>query len=238
MFEDHKRPYLTVLTPVYNEEKNIKRTLDLLHQKLVTLHCSHELLVVDDGSTDQSVDIVQEMRKLNPAIRLCRHPINRGPGSGILTGIKESHGEFIIFIPADLAMNIDHLERYLEASKTADVIVGLRSDRCDYTWMRKIISWINIVIIQMLFQMSQKQFNYISMYRRSIFDHFEIESRSVFVTAEIMIKARDRGLRIVEVDIGYIPRAFGQAMGSSVRSIMHTLRDLIKFWFKWVCRTA
>lgn len=223
-------PCLTVLIPVYNEEQNLVQTIPLLTQKLEGLLCPFEILVVDDGSRDRSVAVVQRLIDHDSRIRLVRHETNRGPGSGILTGIQKSRGTFIIFIPADLAMEIDHLSRYLDAAKNADVVVGIRSDRRDYSLFRKLVSVLNIFIIQALFKMRERQFNYISMYRREIFNHFHIRSRSVFITAEIMVQARDNGFRLTEVEIGYLPRAHGKGGGSSFTSILRTVRDMAAFW--------
>lgn len=229
---DH--PFLTVLIPVYNEEKNILPTLKAISQKLTDLGTSFEALVVDDGSHDRTVDLLEEEIKQRPYLRLARHEKNRGPGSGIVTGIEHSHGKFIIFIPADLAMNIEHLERYLNASKEADVVVGLRSDRRDYSFFRKCVSQLNIFLIRSLFAMPYRQFNYISMYRTEIFRHITLSSRSVFITAEIMIKARDAGFRLTEIEVGYVPRTFGRASGASLKSILKTTRDLFYVWYSWV----
>lgn len=229
--ETREKSFLTVLIPVYNEEKNILPTLRAVSQKLIHLGIPFEVLVVDDGSHDQTVDLLEEEMKRSPYLRLVRHEKNRGPGSGIVTGIGRSNGEFIIFIPADLAMNIEHLERYLNASKEADVVVGLRSDRRDYSLFRKCVSQLNIFLIRSLFAMPYRQFNYISMYRTEIFRHITLSSRSVFITAEIMIKARDAGFRLTEIEVGYLPRIFGRASGASLKSILKTTRDLFYVWF-------
>lgn len=231
-------PYLTVLIPVYNEEKNIASTVKIISDKLVSLNCTFEILIVDDCSTDQTLNIIKKLMVSNLAIRLYQHSKNRGPGTGIVTGITNSRGQFIIFIPADLAMDIDCLSSFLEASKNADVIVGLRSDRRDYGLFRKLISITNILTIKLLFAMPYEQFNYIGMYRRTLFQQIKLESQSVFVGAEIMIKARDLGLNISQIRVTYVPRRYGKARGSSFRSIKATLQDMFKIWIKWMYQTS
>ena len=224
------RPHLTVLIPVYNEEKNVESAINKISEKLKKFGITFEILIVDDGSSDNTGKIVSNIMRSVSYVRIISHASNLGPGSGILTGIKEALGEFIIFIPADIAMDLDQLPKYINASGNADVVVGLRSDRRDYSSLRKLVSFINIMAIKILFRMKERQFNYISLYRTEIFKKINIEARSVFVTAEIMIKARDLGYRLVEIEIDYVPREYGSATGSSVKSILKTLRDMLKFW--------
>jgi hypothetical protein len=80
--------------------------------------------------------------------------------------------------------------------------------------------------------MKQRQFNYIHMYRREMLNRIDIESRGVFITAEIMIKARDLGYMLHEVDITYVPRTAGKATCGNTAVIVETVRDLFRFWWK------
>jgi glycosyltransferase involved in cell wall biosynthesis len=167
-------------------------------------------------------------------IRLLRHDTNRGPGSGILTGIANARGILITFIPADLAITLDQFPKYLEAAKHADVVVGIRSDRSDYSFLRKINSHTYIWMVKILFGMRQRQFNYVHLYRREIFKQVDIWSQGVFITAEIMIRARDCGFRIKEVEIDYVPRISGKASCGRPAVIGKTFSDLMTFWRFWV----
>jgi hypothetical protein len=123
----------------------------------------------------------------------------------------------------------------LEASPGADIVVGLRSDRSDYTLLRKIVSWTNIRLIQLLFGMREQQFQYISMYRRSALQAIEIEYwRSAFFLAEILIKARQHGCRLVQVEIRYAPRLKGKPSGAKLLLLLKTVRDMLHFWLRWL----
>jgi hypothetical protein len=86
--------------------------------------------------------------------------------------------------------------------------------------------------------MKERQFNYIHMYRRAMLQRIHIESRGVFITAEIMIKAKDLGYRLQEVYITYVPRTAGKATCGSARVIRNTVKDLLTFWWKRTFRKA
>jgi hypothetical protein len=109
----------------------------------------------------------------------------------------------------------------------------VRSDRSDYTFIRRLISWVNIRLIQLLFGMEQRQFQYISMYRTAVLRQMEVEYwRSAFFHAEILIKAKRLGYRLVEADIHYVPRVSGRAAGAKVGLIVRTVRDILRFWLR------
>jgi len=224
---------LTVLMPAYNEEGGLVNSVRLLREHLGTLGIPYEVLIVDDASRDRTGEIADELARRFPDVRVVHHPANRGIGGGFVTGVAEARGDWFILIPADLAMDPAELSRYLDAAHDADVVVGIRSDRSDYSGWRLLVSWLNIRLIQLLFGMPQRQFNYISMYRLSVLRQMQIEYwRSAFFHAETLIKARDLGYRLVEVEIRYVPRTSGRATGANARLIMRTLRDMVLFWFR------
>jgi glycosyltransferase involved in cell wall biosynthesis len=231
-------PYVSVVVPAFNEEANLRSTATLIADKLDELKTSFEMIIVNDGSTDRTRDIAEELAEADARIRLINHPHNLGPGSGVFTGIQAGKGEFVIFIPADLALDIHELHKYVDASRECDLVVGIRSDRRDYSLFRKLVSLVNIALIRLLFGMKERQFNYIHMYRREMLERIQIESRGVFLTAEIMIKAHDLGYCLREVDITYIPRSAGKATCGNPAIIRRAVKDLCKLWWKRTFRRA
>ena len=225
-------PDVTIVIPAYNEEENLAPTGEAVTGKLRELGHSYELLIVDDGSTDHTADVARKLGAKDPSVRLIAHGQNLGPGSGVVTGIGHATGEAVMFIPADLAMDLADLHRYFDAAAEADVVVGLRSDRRDYSRFRKLVSVVNIALIRLLFGMRVRQFNYIHLYKRSVLDAIEVESRGVFMAAEILIKARDMGCRLTEVEIGYVPRTAGQASCGRPGVIAKAVWELVRFWLK------
>jgi glycosyltransferase involved in cell wall biosynthesis len=224
--------FLSVIIFAYNEELNLESTVKIVSNKIKLLVKKYEILIVNDGSSDQTGVIAESLAKHNSNIEVIHHPQNFGGGHAIYTGIQNAKGTLITFFPADLAMDINQFYKYLDASENNDVIVGIRSDRRDYSFFRKLVSFINITLIRVLFGMKQRQYNYIHLYHSKIFNDFEIESRGIFITAEIMIKARDNGYSIAEVDIDYIPRQHGKASNGKLSVIFKTFAEIIKYWFK------
>lgn len=229
-------PYFSVVMPVFNEDRNVVTAVETLTREFDEAQCPFEIVVIDDGSVDDTVAVVQGLMKNEPRIRLYRHRRNMGPGVGVYTGMAVARGIFVIFVPADLAMSPGELGKFIAASHHADVVNGLRSDRRDYSFLRKCMSVANIALIRFLFGMKLRQFNYIQAYRRAMFDRFYPRSMGVFITAEILVLARDNGFKTVEVEIEYLPRLIGTTGVANWRSIKKTLVELAAFWLRRVRR--
>ncbi len=219
--------------PAYNEEENLAWVLPLLVEHLDRAALTFEIVVIDDGSLDRTAQVVREFARQRTEVRLERHERNLGPGSGIPTGLRVAQGEYAVFVPADLAIEPEDLIRMIHAGPGWDVVVGIRSDRRDYTLPRKLVSYVNVFLIRLLFGLRLRQFNYLHLYRRAIFERIWPETRGVFLTAEVLVKARDAGMSIREFEARYVPRTRGQATCGNSRVVLLTVRDLFRFWARW-----
>lgn len=228
-------PFLSVVMPAYMEEAALASSVEAVLAQLHSQGLAAELLVVDDASPDQTGAIAEALAARHAEVRAFHHPHNLGIGGGFLTGIREARGEWLIMIPADLALEVSELQRYLAAaSGTVDIVVGISSPRTDYTLFRRLVSWANIRLIQVMFGMALRQFNYICLYQMETLRHIPINYwRSACFYTEILVKAQAAGKRLTEVDIQYLPRGRGRASGGHWRLIWRSVRDLLVFWLRW-----
>jgi glycosyltransferase involved in cell wall biosynthesis len=226
---------LTIFIPAYNEALNLPNSVNVLIKKAEELNITAEILIVNDCSQDQTATIAEQLAQSSKLVRVIHHKLNQGIGAAFVTAVKNAASEWLILIPADLALEADGLRQYLAAASKADIVVGLRSDRSDYTLARKFVSWVNIHLIQLLFGMEEHQFQYISMYRMETLREIEIEYwKSAFFLAEILIKTKALGKKLVEVEVKYIPRVTGTATGAKNKLVVLTIIDLFHFWLRWI----
>ena len=229
------KPFLTVFVPAYNEAGNLPGCVEAVLAQMEVQGVSVEILIVDDASRDETGALADRLAAQEGRVRVVHHPANLGIGGAFMTAVQHAHGEWLILIPADLAIEPSELRRYLEAAPQADVVVGLRSDLSDYNLARKLVHESNIFLVRHLFHMPLRQFQYISMYRMVVLHSMTIEYwRSAFFLAEILIKARALGCRLVEVEVLYAPRVTGRATGAKLKLVFLTLWDLFRFWVRWV----
>ena len=119
-----------MVIPVYNEEKRLPKTLDESLSYLKKSKLSHEILIVDDGSKDLTLEKVEYFRKKGGgrAIRVLKQEVNQGKGAAVKRGALEAQGEIILYMDADNATPLDQFERFRpQFNKGTDVVVGSRA---------------------------------------------------------------------------------------------------------------
>ena len=119
---------LSVVIPAYNEENRLGPTLKEVSRHLKRRRVSHEILVVDDGSSDSTVSLVEKAARKNRALKLVRQDRNRGKGAAVARGAMEAKGDVVLFTDADLSTPIEELDRLMPlVLKGTDVVVGSRA---------------------------------------------------------------------------------------------------------------
>ena len=117
--------YLSVIIPAYNEEKNIKKTIESIYQYLLEKNIEHEIIIVTDGSKDKTDDIVGSMFSVIPTLQLLNYAQNRGKGFGVRQGMLKAKGQYRLFTDADNATSIDHIEKMMPFfDQGYDVAIG------------------------------------------------------------------------------------------------------------------
>ena len=122
-------PYLSIVIPAYNEALRIGTTLEKVRQYLSSRNFPCELIVVDDGSSDSTPDLLREVEERHPGMRVLRNEPNRGKGFSVRRGVLEARGEFVLFTDADLSAPIEETNKLLAAleSSRVDAAVGSRA---------------------------------------------------------------------------------------------------------------
>lgn len=219
----------------FNEEATMQEATDDVVNALRTFEDRElEVLIVDDGSTDRTPAIAAEMAEKYPEVRVITHPENRGPGSALITGFAESKNEVICFHAADQQLPFDEVAALIPLLDSHDVVIGDRTERPDYTQLRLLSSWVYITLVHNLYGLRQyKDFNFLYLYRKSLLDRIQIETTGVFMPTEILIKAVDLGARIVPATVTCLPRTAGEATCGRPNVILHTVREMLRFYGMW-----
>lgn len=134
-------PGVTIVIPAYNESTRLGRTLDRILEFAYREAWPAEIIVVDDGSTDQTAELVQAYAERNPTVRLLSNPGNRGKGYSVRNGILHANGEFILFTDADLSSPIEEAPKLFRALEDgSDIAIGSRWVRPELQTQRQSVS--------------------------------------------------------------------------------------------------
>jgi dolichyl-phosphate beta-glucosyltransferase len=117
----------SLIFPAFNESERLAPTLDAVLSYVSQQHWKAEIIVVDDGSTDRTADIVREYARRNPIVRLVQNPGNRGKGYSVRNGMLNAHGDVLLFSDADLSSPISEAPKLFTAIESgADLAIGSR----------------------------------------------------------------------------------------------------------------
>jgi glycosyltransferase involved in cell wall biosynthesis len=217
----------------YNEEATLEEAVRDVHDALVAFgDREFEIIIVDDGSTDSTLAIANRLANEIHEVRVIAHAKNLGPGSAILTGIRNSKNDVICFHAADQQLRFAEVATFIPLLDDHDIVIGSRSGRPGYTKMRMLSSVVYIKLAHALFDLRDyDDFNFLYLYRRELFSDMPIESDGVFMCTEIFVRALDKGARVASVTAECLPRKVGVSTVYKTRVIGKTFAEMVRFWW-------
>lgn len=227
---------LSVFLPTYNEEANIKSVVLNTKNVLQNIALEWELIVVDDGSIDSTKRIVEELSKKDKRIKIISHAKNRGYGASLKTGFYNSKYPWISFTDSDGQFDFSEISKFIEKQKEtrADLVIGYYKKR-QVSKFKIITSKMWELAVWLLFGLKVRDidcgFKLISKKVIDEIPHLESE-RGAFISSELLIKARKKGFKIVEIPVTHYPRVRGTGTGRNLNVIVKSFVDLIKLWRK------
>lgn len=223
------RSSLTVAIPAYNEEDSLPWVLQHTIKTIPKYIRNYEILVINDGSKDKTSEIAWDFAKKHKFIRVIDQP-NGGYGVAMLRGISEAKKDYVAYMPADGQFLIEDMRYCIEHMGDADLILGDRGVRLDYSLYRHILSRGYLFVLWMLFGIRYKDVNWLTIWRTKDVKKLKIRSRGIFLLAEIVIRFKQKGLRIVEAPSFYRSRRGGKVKNTKPSIVMQTLIDAITMW--------
>jgi Glycosyltransferases involved in cell wall biogenesis len=190
----------TVVLPAYNEGAALPHVLTELGEYLDQ---SYEVLVVDDGSSDDTADVAERY-----PVRLVQHPSNRGKGVAIRTGIAEAQGENVVIMDADATYPVPAIKQMVELLDDNDLVRGIReSEPESMPALNRFGNWLFNKLLAVSHGLEgTDHLSGLYAIRRSAAVRLGTEARGFDIETEIGIKAKARGLREATIPISYLPR--------------------------------
>ena len=225
---------LSMVVPALNEDELVDEFLEKSIRDLSAVTNDWEIVFVDDGSTDKTVEYAQAWANKYPQVNIISLGRNLGNGANVEVGFQHATKEVVFNNTVDAFFNTEDLEWIVPHLEQYDSISGYRSDLSANNPYQKLLTLGNLTLIRTLFPLKLKAYQTVQFHRRSLFEQIQIEGRSSFVSPELLIKAHYLGYSIGEVEVKFHPRLKGTAKGGGLKHVVRTFRDMMKFWFKWV----
>jgi glycosyltransferase involved in cell wall biosynthesis len=224
---------ISVVLPAYNEEQAIASTIFAVLHALNAWSMDFEILVVNDGSTDKTGEIVTALVDAHPRVRLITHATNQGYGSSLVSGFAAATKELVFFMDADGQFDIQDLQEFFPLIDTYDAVIGYRIDRQD-SWMRKLNAWGWKKLIGWVLDVHVRDVDCAFKLLHTEFLHqYPLETRGAMINAELLYRLQRAGCSYKEVGVIHLPRLYGQATGAKLSVILRAFRELFVSAREW-----
>jgi glycosyltransferase involved in cell wall biosynthesis len=210
----------------FNEEASVESTVRDLLAMIDRVAPDSEMLIVDDGSTDGSGQVVARLATEDPRIRVITHDGNRGLGGVYRTGFQEARGRFVTFFPADGQFAADIIDDFYPRVQNADIVLGYLPHR-DASLISRALSGIERLLYRVLFG-GFPRFQGILLFRRELLARYALRSagRGWAVLMEFLLRCHRDGCVMVSVPTAVRPRQYGHSKVNNLRTIWSNLRQL------------
>jgi CheY-like chemotaxis protein len=227
------RPSISAVLPAYNEQALIEQAVRRVAGVLRDLTDDYEIVVTNDGSRDQTGEILAALQATEPDLhlRIVTHPANQGYGAALASGFDAARKELIFMTDGDEQFDVAELARLLPAmDDVTDLVIGWREQRADPP-VRLFNAWGWKQLINGLFGYTARDVDCaFKLFRRSVWRSVTVHARGATFSAELLIKARRLGFQIKELPVHHFPRTAGSATGARPDVIVQAFVELFQLW--------
>jgi glycosyltransferase involved in cell wall biosynthesis len=221
---------ISVIIFAYNEAVSLPTVATNVLNILTDKALQSELIIVDDGSSDNTPTVCSELTKMDKRCRIIRHNINKGIGAAIKSGYANARYEFVCAIPGDGQFDVEELRQI--APFPNNTFYSFYRPETNYSLYRSCLTWLNRILNQHLLGVLLRDVNWIKVYRKDQLEHVNPQLTSSLIESEICAKLYKEGVMPIEIPSKYLPRESGVSKGGSWKTLRLAIRDTLKLW--WV----
>ena len=229
-------PSLSVFFPAYNDAPSLPKLLEKTFKALRGHVADYEVIVVNDGSFDNTAAVLEEQRRIYGAcLRIVTHQKNRGYGGALRSGFQAATKDWVFYTDGDSQYDVSELPRLLElAGNGTGLVNGYKLERHDpahriwigrtYNFCARLLFGIRIRDIDCDYR----------LIRRDLLDQIQLTSTSGTICVELVRKLEMTGCAVVEVGVRHYPRLYGKSQFFRLRSLATTFYELVRLWVRVV----
>ena len=223
---------LSIFFPFWNEEKNVEKVVLSAIRVAENVANNWEILIIDDGSTDKTLEKAKQVTKKNKNIKVITHAPNRGYGAALKEGLENSKYNKIVFTDGDGQFDFSEVDKFLEKIDGNDLVIGFREKRNDnfirHILMNMLKVW-NFIFFGFYFRDIDCGFK---MFKKETVEKLmPLRSEGAMISTEILVKAKRKNLKIAEVGVSHYPRKFGEPKGNNLPVIIRAVLESLILWW-------
>lgn len=222
---------LSIFFTFWDEEKNIQSVVKKAIPVAKRVAEKWEIIMVDDGSTDKTLEIAKNLMQKNSNLKIARNKTNRGYGGALRTGFANCKYDLVVFNDGDNQFDFSEVSKFLEKIKNADMVIGFRKKRIDHPFRHILMNLLKIwdfVFFGFYFRDIDCGFKLFK--RETLKKILPLRSEGAMVATEILAKAKRSKLKIVQVEVTHYPRIYGNQSGGNLRVIIRAIRESFSLW--------
>jgi len=223
-----KNVSITVFFPCHNEQDNVARTTEQAVDVLSGIDADYEVIIVNDGSSDNTAQIADNLAAENSRIKVVHHTTNLGYGAALQSGFKAAGKELIFYTDGDGQFDINEMPPLLTLIKQYDIVSCYRINRQD-SCLRKLnaLAWTKLVCF--LFKMKIRDIDCaFKLFKRQIFKDIDMKSTGALIDTEILARAIQKGYTVTQKGIHHYPRTAGRQTGANIAVIIRAFKELFE----------
>jgi glycosyltransferase involved in cell wall biosynthesis len=223
---------LSIFFPFWNEEKNVKDVVTKAIPVANEIADKWEIIIVDDGSSDNTLSEAEKIANNNKNIRVISHKPNRGYGAALKEGFTNAKYKNVVFTDGDGQFDFSEVVRFLEKIDDVDMVIGYRKTRRDsygrHILMNLLKAW-DFMFFGFWFRDIDCGFK---MFKKGALEEIlPLRSEGAMITTEILAKAVRKKLKISQVEVNHYPRQFGKQTGANIPVVIRAVLESLILWY-------
>jgi glycosyltransferase involved in cell wall biosynthesis len=230
---------ISIVFPAYNDGETIKDLINSSLEVVRSITDNYEVIVTDDGSSDQTAEVLIELSRRCPVIKVKRHATNLGYGAALRSGFSAATKEWIFYTDGDAQYDPGELVNLVGAvNDNIDIVNGFKITRHDPIY-RAVTGTIYQYLTRWLFGIHIKDVNCdFRLFRRKILDQVILCTDSGAIGVEMVKKIQAAGFKFIEVPVHHYPRLYGTSQFFKWRHLSRTVLSLASLWWQLVVKAG
>ncbi|HEV2319084.1 MAG TPA: glycosyltransferase family 2 protein [Verrucomicrobiae bacterium] len=222
---------ISVFFPFHNEQENARRVYESARKVLDEMGLDYEIILVDDGSKDETPQIVDRIAASDPRVKVVHHPVKSGYGAALQSGFRAATKGLVFYTDGDCQFDLNELPPLLPLMRQYDIVTCYRMNRQENA-RRRLNAWLWTWLMCTLFGLKIRDMNCaFKLYKRNIFDVIKMDSKGSLLNSEVLARAKRKGFTMTQVGVHHYPRAAGKA-GPKTKVIFKAFWELGKLYWR------